>query len=286
MPKYMKFLPKYIAISLITIMFYIIFGIITYGNHSYMLFFTLTTVYFSSIYIFKKNNPNDFLKLSLLLVLPLPIIFIMIFILDGEYSRGILYVIFIPISSLLAYCYYKFKKSIIIILSITTFVLVGLIGFPNLYVYLQNRNSVTNIPFPNVSITNNEKININLNDNKIIILDFWSTNCGICFSKFPDLEKTYLKYKKNQKVKIYAVNVPLKRDKFEKTIKILDSIGYKFPKLYAKSAKEMEDSLKIHTFPHLIILKNGRIRYDGILETEKNVFLYNIENEIDKLLNE
>ncbi|MBC7641731.1 MAG: redoxin domain-containing protein [Flavobacterium sp.] len=127
---------------------------------------------------------------------------------------------------------------------------------------------------------------VKLNKEKIIVLDFWSTNCSICFEKFPDLEEIYQKYKTEKNIEIYTVNVPVGRDKFHRTIKILDSIGYKFPKLYTRSMKEIEDSLHFNKFPHLIIIKNNRIRYDGVLVTEKYRRIYNIESEINRLLKE
>ena len=41
---------------------------------------------------------------------------------------------------------------------------------------------------------------------KIIVLDFWSTDCTPCRKSMPQLEEFYQKYKGNQKVAIYLVN--------------------------------------------------------------------------------
>ena len=38
---------------------------------------------------------------------------------------------------------------------------------------------------------------------KIVFIDFWHTQCGACFRKFPALNELYLKYKDNDKVKIF-----------------------------------------------------------------------------------
>ncbi|MNE92871.1 hypothetical protein D3C80_1906500 [compost metagenome] len=56
--------------------------------------------------------------------------------------------------------------------------------------------------------------------------------------------------------------------------------------MYAKSARQIEDSLDFNTFPHLIIVKNGKIRYDGMFVSEKETAVFSIESEIEKLLNE
>lgn len=177
------------------------------------------------------------------------------------------------------------RNVIIILLSIALFYSVGYILFPNIFSFLQNRNAIVNKLLPNVTIIDENNRRVNLKKDKIVVLDFWSTSCAICFAKFPYLKKTFEKYKNNPKVEIYTVNVPLKNDVFAKTIKILDSIGYKFPQLYAKSSKEMKDTLNIYSFPHLLILKNGQIRYDGTFIEDKTV-IYNTESEIEKLLKE
>jgi thiol-disulfide isomerase/thioredoxin len=166
------------------------------------------------------------------------------------------------------------------------FAFISFILFPNYFIYYHNHNAEKNIPFSKVTLLNDKKEKIELQEDKIIVLDFWSTSCGICFEKFPNLEDTFQKYKNNSKVQIYTVNVPLQGEKFEETTKILDSIGYNFPKLYAQSAKEVETKLNFNLFPHLIVIKNGKIRYDGQLVTEKSSLIYNIETEIDKLLKE
>ena len=285
-PEKMKLYLRYFALSLTIIFLYIIFGVITYGDHSLMLPLTLTTSFISSYLIFIKTPPKDHLKLALILLMPFPIIEFFIFVISHEYSRGILYFVFIPISGFLAYWYYTKKNIIIAIASFALFCSTGFILFPNIFIYIQNKNAVVDKRLPSVTITDKYLKKEDFHNNKIIVLDFWSTSCSICFAKFPDLEQTYLRYKNNPNVSIYAVNVPLKNDVFNKTTRILDSIGYRFPKLYAKSGKEIKDSLNIAAFPHLLILKNGKIRYDGILETDKKVYFYNIESQIDKLLKE
>jgi thiol-disulfide isomerase/thioredoxin len=280
----MNFFKKNILTPLLLLVFYVLYGTITYGDHSWMLFLTLTTCFFISLYFFKNYTNNDAFKSILILIAPILIIFLTTLTIYGQYSRTILYIIFIPISSFLAYVLFKLKKNIIILLSLCLFWVVGFVLFQNVLILVENKNAETNLRFPQVNFINENKSQVKLDKNKIIILDFWSTSCGICFTKFPDLESTYLKYKKNPNVIIYTVNVPLRKDNFNKTTKILNNLGYTFPKIYATSAKQIEDSLKINSFPHLIILKNGRIRYNGIFETEKKVAFYNIESEIEKLL--
>jgi len=44
---------------------------------------------------------------------------------------------------------------------------------------------------------NGAKVQLDTVKNKLIVLDFWTTTCGVCFKSFPDYEKIYLKYKDN-----------------------------------------------------------------------------------------
>lgn len=276
---------KYFVLSILVLLLYSIFGTITYGDHALMLLFTLLSVFIISFIIFKKVNREEYFKHIGLLIIPFLTILLFICIVYNEYSRTILYLIFVPVSCYLAYLYFTYRKSIIVLFSVVLFYCVGYILFPNVFSFLQNNNAKVNKTLPNVTFTNERNKKINLKKDKVIVLDFWSTSCAICFSKFPNLEKTFEKYKNNQQVEIYAVNVPLKNDSFDRTTKILDSIGYKFSKLYAKSANEMKDSLNIYSFPHLLIIKNGKIRYDGTFVDNKTI-IYNTESEIEKLLNE
>jgi thiol-disulfide isomerase/thioredoxin len=263
---------------------YLFLGIITYGEHTYLLPLMLLSSFIITYLFAKKYNKVK----SILLFLNIPYVLIVFLtsLIGNDFSRSLCYILFVPIISFLGYLYLNKKKVYIPVLSLILIYFVSFILNPNLYSVYKNNKSEKNIIFPKTIFFDKNKNEVILKKDKIIILDFWSTSCTICFKKFPNLEDVYNKYINNSNIEIYAVNVPEKNDVFNRTIRILDSIGYKFPKLYAKSAKEIENSLHINSFPHLIIIKNGKIRYDGILETDKNVRFYSVESEIEKLLNE
>lgn len=275
----------YVLLALLPIVLYIVFGILFDGDHLLMLPFLLASIFFLIIFSFKNSENIKFVN-CVYLIFPLLLLFVITGYLVEDYSRCLQYIIFIPMAACLAYLYLKTRKIIIIPISIVIFYCVAKFLFITIFTYLANKDAEKNISMPNITLLNASNEKIDLFRNKIIVLDFWSTTCGICFEKFPDFQSMSDKYKSNKDVEVYAVNYPLKRDKSEKTKKILDSIGYDFPKLYAKSANEIEDSLHFNTFPHLIIIKNGKIRYDGLFETEKNTMIYSIESEIKRLLDE
>lgn len=270
--------------SLISI--YLILGGLTWGNHIWLLCLTLISNFILSFFTYTKNKTYGKIEIGLLINLPFILILTLTCLFYNDFSRGFMYIIFMPLSTYLAYLFSVKKNILIPFFSFSFFFIISFFLFPNFFAFYKNNNSNKNDKLPQITLIDKYNKKINLHRNKIIVLDFWSTSCGICFKKFPDLEDTYLKYKNNLNIEIYAVHVPTRDDKFDLTIKILDSIGYKFPKLYSKSAKEIKDSLNIYSFPHLLIIKNGKIRFEGMLETKKTVIIYNIEDKLDKLLTE
>ncbi|POS00557.1 thioredoxin-like protein [Flavobacterium croceum DSM 17960] len=276
---------KLILIGIALILLYILFGVITDGNHKLMILLTLSSVFLITIY-FLKNFDETKYKYCFFLIAPMLLLFTIAGFLGNDFSRTLQYLIFIPVSSLLAYGYLKKRYILIIPLALIAFYCIANYLFNTIFIFVSNKDAEKNINFPAITLLEHNKKRVYLKMDKIIVLDFWSTSCGICFEKFPDLEELHNKYKENNRVEIYAVNFPLKRDKFNTTIKILDSIGYKFKKVYAQSSSEIENKLHFNTFPHLIIIKDGKIRYDGMFETEKNTLIFSTEAEIDKLLKE
>ena len=280
----MKKVLLYLLIAISPIIIYSIFGVIFGGNHSWMISLTLPSIFVLSFLLFNKTRKKEHLKLGLTIILP---IFLIFFITSffASFSRTLMYLIFIPISVYLGWLFSNRKSILIIIFSFFLFAFVGIILFPNLFVLQNNIGAHKNEAFDGISLINKNKESIELDKSKIIVLDFWTTSCGICFKKFPDLEKYYLEFKDNPNVEFYSINVPLKRDEFSKVVKLVDELNYKFPTLYATSIKEVEN-LGIYAYPHLLILKNGKLRYDGRLETDKYIFVNHLKSEINKLINE
>ncbi len=167
--------------------------------------------------------------------------------------------------------------------SFILFSFVGFIVFPNVYVFQESIVTNTNKEFSGLSLVNKNQEKVELDKSKIIVLDFWTTSCGVCFKKFPDFEKYYFEFKSNPNIEFYSVNVPIQRDEFTKVVNLVDGLNYEFPTLYATSIKEIEN-LGIRLYPHLLILKDGKIRYSGKLITDENVFVNHIKTEINKLI--
>lgn len=101
--------------------------------------------------------------------------------------------------------------------------------------------------------------------NKTVILDFWNTSCGVCFRKFPMLQKQYDELSENPDVIIQAVNIALERDSPKVAFEILSAKGYTFPNL--KASKNMDSIFGIVVYPTVLILQNNKIVFRGNIET-------------------
>ncbi len=100
---------------------------------------------------------------------------------------------------------------------------------------------------------------------KIILLDFWSTSCGVCFMQFPDLEKLYRKYNGNKNFIVQAVNIPLKEDTIGMAMYMIDKRKkYTFPVVIG--TEQMRQAFGIEYYPSVFVLKNNRIIFDGRFE--------------------
>ncbi len=123
---------------------------------------------------------------------------------------------------------------------------------------------------PGFTLINSNGIDFTNKDlkDKIVIFDFWTTYCGVCFKKFPILQEEFVKYKNTPGIEFYAVNIPWKRDSVGAAKRIISEYPYTFPVLYAKS-DSLAKLFKVFAYPTVIIIRNGeeiifRGNIDGI----------------------
>lgn len=280
----MKKILLYILLAISPIIIYLLWGVLLNGLHKWMIPLTSSSVFIFSYFVFKKTEKKEHLKLGLILSLPFFLLELILSFIPGVImSLTIIYLILVPTSVYLG-CLFTNRKSLLIpLISFFIFAFAGIIVLPNVFVLEYNAGANTNKEFSGLSLVNKNQEKVELDKSKIIVLDFWTTSCGVCFKKFPDFEKYYLEFKDNPNVEFYSVNVPIERDEFTKVVNLVDELKYEFPTLYATSIKEVEN-LGIRLYPHLLILKDGKIRYSGKLITDENVFVNHIKTEINKLI--
>jgi thiol-disulfide isomerase/thioredoxin len=131
-----------------------------------------------------------------------------------------------------------------------------------------------------INFYNSDKEVIKFDKNKIYVLDFWTTSCGICIEKFPDFDNLKKKYASNNKVEFYSVNVSLRNDDFEKTKSFIENKNYSFQNLYVFSSDEAS-KINVFKYPTIIVVKNNTIVYNGYPSYDRTVVFNNINDVID-----
>jgi thiol-disulfide isomerase/thioredoxin len=112
---------------------------------------------------------------------------------------------------------------------------------------------------------------------KLVVLDFWTTSCGICFKKFPLLQENAEAYKDHPIVEFYAVNIPVSRDTLGQGKSTMEELKYSFPNLFA-NGENVAKAFGVTFYPTVLIIKNGEeIIYRGNIE--------GVEDKIASLLN-
>jgi thiol-disulfide isomerase/thioredoxin len=269
---------KQILISISPIIFYLIFSVLSNGNHKWVLP-SMSLVYFL-IGMYSKNTKQLY-QISL----PFLILIAFTLFLKNALIGIILFYLIILIVSLLFGRFIRYKSVWYVSIYMVFIALIFNYGLTNWLSFIRNFYAHSNKKSPSIELltSTNKDIKLDTIKNKVIVLDFWTTSCGECFKKFPEFEKFYLEFKSNPNIKIYSVNIPIDRDTILKTKKLVEKLGYKFPTLYAKS-NLITKELGFNLFPHLIILKNGVIRYNGKLILEKKTKIHNLRTEIKPLI--
>lgn len=269
---------KLLIYSLGTVVFYLLITIL-FDGHEYIFPIFMISAFFFSFFLTKKKM---LYSLSLLTF----IWFIHFFREESIISNVIIYFIFTPLTFYLGY-YLKKKHFLYKILYPILLLLVGVYGFSNFWHYTTNFNARQIINSPKMYLNNSlgNLMRLDTIRDKIIVLDFWTTNCGVCFEKFPKYEKLYLKYKANPKILMYAINIPVRRDTIGFAKRLIEKYDYQFPILYSDS-DSVPKKLGFNTYPHLVILKNAKIRYNGYPVLDDKLYVDNLEDELELLLKE
>jgi len=112
----------------------------------------------------------------------------------------------------------------------------------------------------------NNKITNQLFENKIVLLDFWITTCGLCFKKFPQVQAAYDKYKNDPSVAIYTINKPVEENKPNQVFEMIKEEGYSFSVMIPMD-EELPEKFSVTCYPTTFVInQNSQIVYKGDIE--------------------
>lgn len=120
-----------------------------------------------------------------------------------------------------------------------------------------------------------DTVNVNNHDDKLYILDLWTTTCGYCFKQFPDLETFFNRYKSDSGMVIVAVNIPYSSDTPGMAMSMIRQNNYSFP--VGIGIDSLNVRVGVFSYPAVIAVKNGKKIYRGDI--------YGVNELVEKELN-
>lgn len=239
------------------------------GSFSFILKEILgTALYFVVVLFFSVKFPSQ--KSTILLLLLLPLFSILIFVNILDFQRSWISIpgnIFFILGCLAGFYFAKTKKWLILF---SLFIL--LCGWElsgnkllstkmNFGTYSQRVFT----PIPRVQLVDSNATPLQIADNnKIVILDFWNSGCGVCFRQFPFVDSVNKQIDKN-KFEIRLVNVPMTGQKKKDNFRILNRFPYSINQVFAENIS-VADSFGVVAYPTTIVIKNNKVIFRGDFE--------------------
>jgi thiol-disulfide isomerase/thioredoxin len=119
-----------------------------------------------------------------------------------------------------------------------------------------------NEPIPASALLTTDSTAVQFGD-KIVLLDFWNTTCGVCYRTFPQVQEVWKRYANHPKVAVYSVNIPVRNEQFSSQLRRLSQ--YDFPQLLA-IRNEQAKEYGVVAYPTVLVVHNQHILYRGDLE--------------------
>ena len=118
----------------------------------------------------------------------------------------------------------------------------------------------------------NEDVYLSDIDGSYLVLDFWTSSCGVCFKMFPEVQRVYERYN-NEQVQVYSIFCRDERRE-ETTVmgtEMLHKRGYTFPSLSIDGKDPILTELGVTGFPTVLIFDKDRtmVFRGSILLSEK-----------------
>lgn len=114
---------------------------------------------------------------------------------------------------------------------------------------------------------------------KYLLLDFWSSTCGVCIKKFPEVQKIYETYKNRPDVEVFSLFCRRRKGETARTgCDILLERGYSFP-VMSIDGDTAQEKLGITGFPTILIFDpHGTLVFRGNLSQAERHLTKLIDN--------
>lgn len=125
---------------------------------------------------------------------------------------------------------------------------------------------------------------VSLNDftGQYLVLDFWSSSCGVCFKKFPEVQKIYVEHEDNPNIAIYSVfcRMDTRNETVKMGVDMLKERGYTFPSLSMDMDDPVLKEIGVTAFPTVIIFDpNSKLIFRGSIESAEKYLKKLIDSE-------
>ena len=182
----------------------------------------------------------------------------------------------VPIGSslgtLLGFIYFKVKKWIVLAVSAIVVYVFSFVLEPQWINYVAYGSLPEGLNVSSFKVeTANDSLKIASIHKKYVVLDFWSSSCGICRREFPLVQDLHeqIQQEKND-VFLTSVFVKYDDEQFADGQKILADYNCTFPMVSVSGNDSILKYLNIQGFPEIIILdENKEVIFKGNLERAK-----------------
>lgn len=115
--------------------------------------------------------------------------------------------------------------------------------------------------------TKNGKVCLDSLNTEFIVLDFWSTRCGVCRKKFPLVQEFYNEFRQFSSLTIASVLVKYFGEKRDTGDSILRPLAYDFPVWSVDKDDKLLEKGWVKKYPTVLILdKNKTVVFNGRIE--------------------
>lgn len=164
--------------------------------------------------------------------------------------------------------FYK-RKVYVLLLSLLSWGYCAIIGHDNWQDYV-SFGSLPQLKTISYTVeTPTHEIRLDTLQKKCILLDFWTSTCGVCIRQMPEYQEFYNEYKDRLLVRSLFVRYK-DNESISNGIQIINEQGCDFPIWSIDKDHPLLKDLSIERYPVVVIIKDNRIIFKGPLRKAGN----------------